>query len=229
MPLSEKTIPYKTFIKQSLVEALHKVFDDHVDDLLKKTKVTIEYPTSEAAYPAIIIRFFERDIKNAGVGHSEILSIDNVHWKFKHYLYSGDIEFSIHALSSLDRDLIADSLIQTLGMGDLTSYTEPFFKRIYNSNATHPKALFNFINLNTDTISGFGETQNKAPWDPEDVYVYQTNYRCGIYGEFYSLPPAPGQEVGFVEEVDQYPYLQDLEDVPNPHPEDPAEWQPPFD
>ena len=228
MPLNEQTVPYKTYVKRSLVEALRQVFVGHVDDLLKHTKVTIEYPTSEANYPAVIVRFFERDIKNAGIGHTEVLPVEGVNWKFQHYLYSGDIEFAVHALSSLDRDLIADTLIQTLGMGTLTEYTRNFFDRIYDANATRPEALYNFINLNTDTISGFGETQNLAPWDPEDTYVYQTNYRCGISGEFYSLPPALGEEVGLVEEVNQYPYVGGLEGIPTGA-DDPSEWQPPLD
>lgn len=228
MPLHEKTIPYKTYIKQSLVEALRSVFNGHVDEVLRKTRVTIEYPNEHAAYPAIIVRFFERDIKNAGVGHSEILTIDGQDFRFKHYFYTGDIEFAIHALSSLDRDLISDSLIQTIGMGDLTAYTNRFFERIYPDDfSEHPKAEFNYININTDTISGFGETQTPAPWLDEDLLVYQTSYRVSIGGEFYSLPPETSQAVGYVEEVDDYPYRED-EEVPTGRADDPAEWSIPL-
>jgi hypothetical protein len=228
MSLIEHTVPYKTYIKEALVEALRAVFNDHVDDLLRRSKVTIEYPTNESLYPAVIVRYFERDIKNAGVGHYEIINIDGLDWKFKHYLYTGDIELAIHALSSLDRDLIADTLIQTLGMGDLTSYTQNFFDRIYAASHTRPQAIYNYITLNTDTVSGFGETQNLAPWEPEDTYVYQTSYRVGISGEFYSLPPEEGHDVGYIEKVDQYPYQQDLEDIPTGA-DDPAIWVPPLD
>lgn len=230
MPLREFTVPYKTYVKQSLVESLKVVFDAHVDPLLKSTRVSIEYPNEKALYPAVIVRFFERQINNAGVGHYEILRVNNLDFKFKHYYYTGDIEFAIHALSSLDRDLISDSLVQTIGMGDLTDYTNRFFERIYNQDITEkPKAEYNFININSDTISGFGETQNPAPWQPEDVYVYQTSYRVGIAGEFYSLPPEQHAALGYVEEVDQYPYIKDLEDIPTGRPDDPAEWEPPLD
>lgn len=227
MPLAEKTVPYKTWIKQSLVEALREVFDGHVDELIGRTNVTIEFPTEKAKYPAIIVRFFERDIHNAGVGHEEVLTINGADFRFKHYLYTGDIEFAIHALSSLDRDLISDSLVQTLGMGDLTEYTNRFFQRIYDAESTtYPKATYNYINLNTDRVSGFGETQTPAPWMPEDVLVYQTSYRVGISGEFYSLPPVDQDALGYVEEVDQYPYLEDIEPIPDGA-DDPAPWQPP--
>jgi hypothetical protein len=231
MPLTERTIPYKTWIKQSIVEALRRVFNAHQDNLLKTTKVSIEYPNSRARYPAVIVRFFERDIKDAGIGHYEVLTLDNgAHHKFKHYFYSGDIELAIHAMSSLDRDLLADSLIQTLGMGDLENWTNHFFNRIYANNLTeYPKAEFNHINLNTDRIQGYGETQTQAPWLSEDQLVYQTSYRIGIAGGFYSLPPVTRPPVGYVERVDQYPYIGGLEEVPTGRPDDPAEWEPPVE
>jgi hypothetical protein len=227
MLLSEKTVPYKTYVKQSLVEGLRQVFNGHVDDLLRATNTTIEFPNEEAKYPAIIVRFFEREIHNAGVGHYETLEINGLDYKFKHYFYTGDIEFAIHALSSLDRDLISDSLIQTIGMGDLTEYTNRLFERIYETDETeHPKAAYNYINLNTDSVAGFGETQVPAPWLPEDVLVYQTSYRVGIAGGFYSLPPADQAALGYIEQVDDYPYIKDLEEIPEGDPTDDGEWKP---
>src|SRR3954466_1146318 len=147
--LPEKTIPYKTYIKTSLVEALREVFTHHPDARLKTrtdaqgnrvgTKVSIEYPTSQTQYPSVIIRFFERSIENMGVGHIEYLFTDTTHsyvWPFRHYRYTGDIEFGIYALTSLDRDLISDALIQALAMPDTSNYTEAFWNRIYASEIT---------------------------------------------------------------------------------------------
>src|SRR3954470_14732242 len=141
--LPEKTIPYKTYIKTSLVESIRAVFDRHPDPKLRSqtekgirigTKVSIEYPTSQTQYPSIVIRFFERSIENMGIAHVEYLYVDSFHnfvWPFRHYRYSGDIEFGIYALSSLDRDLISDALIQTLAMPDTAGYTQAFWDRIY--------------------------------------------------------------------------------------------------
>lgn len=227
MPLQEKTVPYKTYIKQSVTQALKGVFNAHVDELLARTKVSIEYPTDKVAYPAVIVRFFEREIYNAGVGHEELLTINSQDFRFKHYMYKGDIEFAIHALSSVDRDLISDSLVQTFAMGDLTTYTNRLFQRIYTANFSEfPKAEYNYINLNTDMLSPTGETQTPAPWGSEDDLVYQTAYRVGVFGEFYSLPPTDQDPVGYIERVDQYPYIKDIEEVPTGA-DDPAEWQPP--
>src|SRR3954451_23970895 len=134
--LPEKTIPYKTYIKTALVEAMRGGFTNHPDAKLKSftddhgnrlgTKVTIEYPTSQNQYPAVIIRFFERAIESMGIAHIEYLYMDAEHnyvWPFRHYRYTGDIEFGIYALSSLDRDLISDAVVQALSMPDMAGYT----------------------------------------------------------------------------------------------------------
>jgi hypothetical protein len=235
MPLlPETTIRYKTYLKRALVEALRQVFANHPDSQLHRTKVSIDYPTSENLYPTVIVRFYEREIRNAGVGHVEYLvRVDDndeptlLTDKFRHYLYSGDIEFAVYALSSKDRDLIADTLVQTLAMPDMASYTNNFFNRLYHppqDNDDYDDARYNFVNLNTDLISGFGETQTQQPWLSEDNLQYQTSYRVGIYGEFYSLPPIDSDVWGgVVERVDLYPYIEDLEEVPTGA-DDPSEW-----
>lgn len=234
MPLGEPLIPihtikYKTYVKEALVEAFRAVFAAHPDDILRKTKVGIDFPTTESMYPAIVVRFYERSITNAGIGHFEMLDDPENpgrYLRYKHYLYQGDIEFAVYALSSYDRDLISDSIVQTLAMGDLEPYSDQFLDRIYNSDpAVEPASLDHFINLNTDTIQGFGETQALAPWQPEDLLVYQTSYRIGIHGEFYSRTP-PVVNYGLVEKVESYPYMPaDGETKPSPNPEDPAPWE----
>src|SRR4051812_10330112 len=75
--LPQRTISYKTTVKNTLVSALQDVFINHPDEELTRTNVTTEYPRDRAEYPVIIIRFFERDLSNAGVGHSEMLKETN--------------------------------------------------------------------------------------------------------------------------------------------------------
>lgn len=216
MAAPEKTIRYKTSIKRALVESMRDVFAEHPDSLLAKTKVSIEYPQDKSRYPSLIIRFFESQIKNMGVGHYEIIDVQVATGvqkkKFKHYVYSGEVEFGIYALSSLDRDLIADTVVQTLSMGDLQDYTNRFFTRIYDSELEESK--LNFLNINTDVISGFGEAETPAPWEPDSQMVYQTSYRCEVGGEFYSLED--GDKVfATLEQVNQLPYVKDVEPVPD--------------
>jgi len=250
MPLlPEQTVPYKTWIKTSLVEGLREVFKDHPDTRIRTkdivrdgkpikfgTKVSIDYPTSELHYPTIVVRFFEREIRNAGVGHVEYLKVDDddvLTFKFRHFLYSGDIEWAIFALSSLDRDLISDSLIQALAMPDMAEYTQDFWERIYFpddvgvtvGDQNRSKGRWNYVNLNTDRTLGFGETQTPQPWLSEDQLVYQTSYRTAIYGEFYSLPPVDVIGTGMIERINIYPYDDYvLNEEPPSGTDDPSPW-----
>jgi hypothetical protein len=74
------------------------------------------------------------------------------------------------------------------------------------------------INLNTDQIQGFGETQAvrcRGSFGGREL-VYQTSYRLGIHGEIYSLAQS-GPGYGLIERVDQFPYNEaNGEPVPDP-------------
>lgn len=224
-----ETIRYKTYLKEALVEALRPVFSSHTDPNFRDVKVTIETPFSEAHYPSIVIRFYERQIKNAGIAHEEFFPDPNAtgetpattrYIRYRHTFYSGDVEFAIYALSSYERDLLSDSIVQVLNMGDIEAYTNQFLSRIYRPDTDiDPYAAEHMVNLNTDVISGFGETQAPAPWQPEDVLVYQTAYRIGVFGEFYSRTPV-STNYGLLEKVDVFPYMPaDNEVQPDPdHP-----------
>jgi len=236
--LPQVTVKYKTYVKEALVEALSEVFQHHKDNALARTKVTIDFPRTDADYPTLLIRFNERDIQNMGIGHIEHIHEDGVTgeptdplggvYAFKHYMYHADIEFAIHALSSYDRDLISDTIVQTLAMGDLEGYTNRFFERIYpdERSGKYPDSIWHFININTDTITGGRETQSATPWQSEDDLIYETSYRAATMGEFYSVPPDMPKE--YVTKVLTYPYISGLEPLPEGENPDQSFWQPPL-
>lgn len=310
----EQTIRYKTYAKRTLVEALNQVFSRHPDELLQRTRASIEYPKTEVDFPSVVIRFFERDIVNAGVGHQETIFISlesdsievsatvlglgavQLNWpsipgatgyklyrgtasdkenqsfvlsdpsfldrgqlgateavpteitadlpspqpsavvlpsgglgagtyfyrvtatlpslaaKFKHYFYHADIELAVYALSAYDRDLVADTLVQMIAMGPLETYTNTFFERVYPPNDLFPDSQLHFINVNSDQIQGFGESQMQAPWGAEDDLLYLTSYRVGVFGELYSLPPT--LTYGMVSKVFLFPYIEGTDPGP---------------
>lgn len=224
------TVAYKTYVKEALVEALTSVFAVHPDTTtLRGLGVSAEMPIDRAEYPAIVIRFFERSLRNIGIAHEEWIEKENavgVYYRHRHLMYSGDIEFAIYALSSYDRDILSDALAQVLTMGDIEAYTQSFLNRIYSPNVNvEPTSIDHFVNLNTDQITPFGETTQIAPWMPEDVLVYQTSYRIGIMGELYSKVPTVDPAIGVIEHVNQYPYDPQAGDpVPVPEPGNPNPW-----
>lgn len=232
MALYQSTIRYRTYIKETMVEAMRLVFANHNDQFLRNTKVTVDLPMDRASFPSVIVRFYERRIWNAGIGHYEWVRITpdgtqpELFQRFKHFLYTGDVEFAILGLSSKDRDFMADAIVNIIGMSDTESYMNAFYDRIYNADtSTEPGAKSHFINLKSDDFQGFGDQEELAPWMPEDVLVYRTSYRVPIFGEFYSRElTTGGTNYGKVTKVDVYPYMPPEETLPDPHPEDPAPW-----
>lgn len=311
---AEQTIQYKTYIKTVMVQGLRKVFDAHPDPILKDAKVSLDFPRTRSAYPAVIVRFYERSINNAGVGHMENLREDyplglgavldvgtlapdtydyrvsavvdtaetlasdstqisadaqggvlltwpevvnatsyNIyrrspsqpHTVFTtttgqflddgssagvpgsppmyrpamQVFWQGDIEFAIFALSSYDRDLISDTLVQTLMMGFMEQYTSALYNGVYGTSDV--EAELNYINLQTDTLSPYGESQAPVPWHSEDDLSYQTSYRIRASGQTYSLPSTAYR---VVESADFYPYVRCVDPLPEGDPDNIAPW-----
>lgn len=241
MSLVQQTVRYRTYLKESIVEALRPVFANHPDQFMRNVKVTVDLPRSEAKYPAVVIRYNERYVRNIGVGHHEWIQVTPeeaepvLYQRFKHFLYGGDIELSIYALTSKERDWMADAVVQTIGMADTEEYTRAFYQRFYGVDIEdEPQGRYHFISLQTDEISSTGDQESLAPWETEDRLVYSTAYRVGVLGQFYSrLLPIP-TPAGVVEAIEIYPWIPDLEEEPDPkhsatytgpdEPEDPSPW-----
>ena len=231
---TQNTIQYKTYIKETLVEAMSAVFSTHPDVILRdKTQISTSLPVTRSGYPAVILRYYERDIHNLGVGHHEWHPyVDpetgeetETYVRYAHYGYSGDVEFALYGLSSYDRDVIGDAVVNVLTMGDTETYSKVFWDRIYHPDYdVDLNAADHYINLNSDRITGYGESEMIAPWMPEDVLVYQTSYRIPITGEFYSRTPTAGP-FGLVSEVELYPYSPASgEEVSEGDPTNPNPW-----
>lgn len=230
-PVYQQTVRYRTYIKETIVEALRDVFDDHPDPLLRNTKVTPELPTDRASFPAIIVRYYNRNLHNAGIGHHEwILATPEgyepkLYQKFKHFMYTGDVELKILALSSKDRDFLADAIVQTIGMGDSETYSRAFLERVYNADPEIQEgSKYHFINLKTDDFQELGDQEAPAAWMEEDLLVYSATFRIPIFGEFYSRLLTDQTSYGVVQQVDLYPWIPDIEPEPDPNPDDPNPW-----
>lgn len=237
--IPQSTVNVKTWVKSAFVQAVGEVFASHPDPILKTeldangnkisgVSVTIENPTDEIVYPAVVVRWLEQTVKNAGVGHIEYIfdPDNNATVPFRHAYYRGQIELGIYALSSLDRDLVSDTLVQLMRMPDMAAYTQNYFNQIFND--VDSSANLNYINVDTDNISPTGESVSQVPWLAENALQYTSGYRSNVFGEFYSLPPG-FHFGGYISAVDVYPYIGGVEPLPDPNPDDPAIWEPPLD
>lgn len=228
------TIRYKTYLKQCIVEALGAVFEDHPDTLLRDTKVRLQSSFEEADYPTIVVGYQETTVNDAGIGHYERCqdAISGLWYKQYRKHYYGNLTFTISALSTLDRDLISDALVETIMMSPVRAYTNFFLTRIYDPEEfERMKSMpigsigtahyYNLLNIGNQKLQPGGESAVPAPWGPEDVLVYQTSYSVATFGEVLSLPPAVLYTL--ISDVRSYPYIAPIDPVPTGA-DDPALW-----
>lgn len=193
-----------------MVTALQSVFTGSYDrdrqfiDL----KISPDYPKAELDYPCIVVEFNGSGVKNSGVGHEEWFDDANGNLqKWNHRRFAGEFDLNIFALSTLDRDILADAVIEVISFGWLTSDLMPFFTTIYQGwGSTEVELLFNQLYINSDEIDEHGASVTVGPWRPEDqlVYTYGLSVACG--GGFYNIVPELSWE--YVEQVNIDPYPQ---------------------
>jgi hypothetical protein len=222
----QPTVRYKTYLLEALVEALQAPFASHPDPLLQSVKVTGEYPSTREQLPSIVVKFYEQRVPNAGIGHRELIrKADNNLQYMAHRIYKGQAQFMVYALSSLDRAIIMDALIQIITMAAFENYSNTFLARIYSPPEQYdPAASEHWITLNTDDPVPIGGNEGPAPWQPEDLpMLYMDGYRVGILGEFYSRET--DKNLGIVDEITLYPFLP-WEPAPEGDPTWDTDWSP---
>lgn len=229
----QRTIRYKTYLKQCVVEALQAVFEDHPDALLRDIKVRLQSSFEEADYPTIVVGFQESSVNDAGIGHYERVQDTSGQWyKQRRKHYYGNLTFTISALSTLDRDLISDAFVETVMMSPVREYTNFFLTRIYEpeefermkdmpAGSIGTAHYYNLLNLATQKLQPGGDSAVPAPWGAEDVLLYQTSYSIATFGEVISLPPTVLYTL--ISKVVPYPYVRPIEPVPTGA-NDPALW-----
>lgn len=226
----QNTLQYSTFIKRAVVESLAAAFKNHPMPVVASSRVEIDFRHDRWQLPGIIVKFYERTLPSAGVGHVEYLispqdpnpSAPTMFVKYYHRMYEGDISFEIWAQSSVDRDLLRDALIEVLTMTDATTAGNAFLTRFYDSLSSTPYGQWHFPVLMLDILTGYGEQQTLAPWRPEDMLVYQVGYRVPIFGEFYSNTPTLPSTDTLLQEVDVYPYIAGVDPTPEENPDEPG-------
>jgi len=285
--VSQQTLQYRVFLKRTITEALQNAFALYEDPTLLKAKIGPDYQTSRANFPSVVVKFYEQQLKNAGIGHVEWgpendvielkgtghitedsgeitglattqdlypgvtevkgdgipknsiviritsdssvlinqnayetrettlslrgeLSLDEKFIEYHHSIYHGDIALEVYGLSSVDRDKIADALVEVVQMGTVGEEGNSFQERIYDTIGLSPYSNWHFIAVMTELLSGYGDREEMAPWMAEDTWVYRCEYRVPIIGEFYSITPKGDKgALELVKRVKVYPWNTD--------------------
>jgi len=176
-------INYKMEIKRAVVKSLQNVFYNTENyfpgykssELMTKSHITIEYPQKPEQYPSMIVGFKEKELKSAGIAHSEIIDGTSV---VQRWLFQGSISIEIFALTSMDRDFISDSLVNLLSFGRIENFP---FRDYIEDNAQVD------IQVSVGSLAPIGEqTMSGASWGLTDQRIYTTGYQFGCMGGFIS-------------------------------------------
>src|ERR1039458_1208887 len=159
--VGQTTLQYKTWVKRAASEAMALAFVDHLDPTVKGSKVAIDFTGDDFELPAVIVKFNEEQMPNVGVGHYEwlpdplngTLGVDGCQLvQYQHRLYKGTIEFDIYGMSSADRDIISDAVVEVLTMDEVSTPGKAFIDRFYTNILSYPYGQWHFATLNFDLI-----------------------------------------------------------------------------
>jgi hypothetical protein len=151
--------------------------------------VDIEYPTEKTHYPGIWVQFTIERLQRAGVSMEIWTKDDDQNWgPIQTFSFDGRITLTCAALTSKDRDRLADTVIGQL------SFARPPDLTLTNrqKDAKANKGLISTLNenpyvsmtVNTDIVNSGGQTvTGGVPW-AQNMLLYEDNYSVGCHGQY---------------------------------------------
>jgi hypothetical protein len=176
---------YLTHLKTALVLALQNTFNSTYPEAdFRNLLVSIEYPVRKTSYPSIWVDYEDSDkLTIAGIRHQEVIDIDPDHirhvtrWRFKGYA-----QFTIVALTSLERDRLYDEMVRILafGSGGLDDPGVNIFRQYIEDNPLIA------MNMDFDEIESSGNNASPGtPWGTDEI-IYERTINMELLGEFVS-------------------------------------------
>lgn len=160
--------------------------------------ISMEYPIEKENYPGIWVQFSFSEIVQAGVGHEPLLrtvvaeateeSPEVINWEpMREFQFKGRVTLTIVALTSLERDRIADAIITTLAFSrppesviTRADQDTKQFRQLIESLANNPYVS---MTINHDMIIPGGQAMTTGvPWD-EQIPGYEDSYSFDILGQ----------------------------------------------
>lgn len=171
-------------IKRSIIRALVASFaSNYPNTELSGINVSMEYPAEKAAYPAVWVQFSFRSLQRAGIAMLRKVETNDgtTQLPIMDWIFSGNVTLNIVAMSSVERDQIADGVIATYAFGDVGPEGLTFASLLQEGELID-------ISLNQDEFHPQGQTVTiGAPWE-SDLLVYEDSYNFAIEGQFHSNP-----------------------------------------
>jgi hypothetical protein len=189
-------------VKRTLVISLRRALTDSGLSLNdQRLHVDMEYPFEEASYPAAWVQFSFTDLIDSGLGHVQKVIVDDQEVDVRQWRYRGQVTITFMALSSLDRDRIADKFISVYAFSDVdySGVTSNTPSTLLRELAESPYVS---MTLQSGTLRPRGQsTSIGVPWDPGQL-VYEDSYNFNLEGEFQQVYiPGEGYKLRRIEVV----------------------------
>jgi hypothetical protein len=160
--------------------------------------VDMEYPVEQTQYPGIWVQFSLTKLEPSGLGHMTATHDEdgNVTQMIQQYWYEGRVTLFLVALTSIERDRLADRVIAMLSTpqissrnGVLTVNQESDPAPMFQSLVDNPYVA---MTINTDAPRPGGQTVTVGvPWD-ERALAYEDSYSFELVGEFQTVTDPAG-------------------------------------
>jgi hypothetical protein len=146
--------------------------------------VSPEFPILQENFPAVWVDFAPAGDLHTG-GIDQILWTDpddnDVVHAYKKWLFQGRAQYTIMALSSLERDRLFDELVKMMAFGQLNPQLSIFRSTIENNPWIGAQIDF-------DQIGQEGKVASSGtPWGSDDM-MYEITLTVQVIGEFASEP-----------------------------------------
>jgi len=206
---------HRVAVISQVSNALRKTFDsNYPDPMFRDIYVGPEFQLAREKYPAVYVRYQESEIKNIGLGH-RVAAVDDqgMDRLLRQAIATGSIQFTVMALTPLERDTMMDNLVDLFMFGKEETERSAFWTNIFDES-------YIWLNLNTEYITPGGVGQLPAPWQSENDLLFNGSYMLQSTCEFYS--DMNTSDFVPINSVKVYPYRQDQQ-VPTGA-NDPASW-----
>lgn len=195
--------------KKLVIRALRATFTNlYPDDKLANMNIDLEYPYLAEHYPGIWVKFSLHKIQASGLSPTQ-QTADEI---FSVWYYEGTVTLIIMALSSKERDLISDGIIEAYAFASQMPSVSPFYAEINSSD------LIN-MTLQSDIITSGGQSETiGTPWD-DDKIAYEDRYSFEVVGQVRSRVQ-PDVVFTTLSEVEVFSSLTNVDGAPNNSVED---------
>lgn len=168
--------------KTLFLEAIQNAFDaDYPDPLLRGLWISMEYPVEPAQMPGIWVDFTPTaELQIAGISHHEdVLQTDGTFRRGTRWRFGGHISYTVTAMTSRERDKIADEVIRVLAFGGEYPTLSEYRKTLEANDLIQ-------VSMQWDTFSIGGKDEAPGtPWGSDEM-VYEITVGVDCQGSFIS-------------------------------------------